>query len=1250
MKWTTATDLDLWAKRLDAEGALPELLRFLCFATLSAPRRIDFRANEGIRVIGPDGWTETDHGNAFVPDGKAIWEVSVEKAIDKKASDDYRKRTNDRSIRKKKQTAFVFATLRRFPNKEKWSERREVQKQWESVRILDGDDIEAWIDQAPAVGAWLAQRIGKYSPGVLPLSDFWENWKGSTEPGLDSKMSLESREKAVDEIKRWLSGGPSSLSVRAESVDDALTFLGSVAEQVGEDEKYRIHSRTLIVESEEAWRSLIPVRDDLVLVPRFDFPNSLSLKNLHHHVFFPIIGIRAQGIECLALPPIQEQHVASGLIRMGVQEERAKHLALESGGRLSILRRLMSDRTPVGPIWAKPSEGPSLTTFSLVGQWDESNESDCKVLEAIAGKSYRDLQETLNKLVNEDDSPVRKRGNFWEIISREDFWKQLQSYVSNVQLLEFLKQIDIVLGEIDPRFELPPEERYLATVKKKVTNYSTSLRSGMAATLALIGTFGVAGPAYSTGLPQDWIDNAVRKLLSKSNVKSFLPSISQFLPDIAEASPNEFLSAVERDLKTTPSPLLEMFEDEGWMGGSAHTGLLWALEVFPWKQQYLTRVSLILAGLHRMDPGGRLANRPLNTLREIYLSWLPHTMASLETRMDGLHELARREPNATWDLLMILIQTGYSVSNNIFVPRWRDWAFDWKRGVELAEREKALDSMINEAFMLAGANPERWETLAGKLQDLLPKRFDEAIDKLRSVVQGQLLEEDKLKIKKALRSLVHRHRMLNDAHWALPPRVVNKIEEIYGSITETRWQDVYAWLFSFSVDLLDVYSTDWKANEDLTNKHQLEAAREIVKHDGLDIIDFALYVENPYALGKSIALAEIDEGQFNSLLELSINDIRQGVTIFAHGLIAVPTMHRGESWARETLLGVVGSGWLAEAKARFLLGLPLVQSTWDLAKECGKGVESSYWKSTMVWHMPAKSDVVRAADALLAAERPLAALDVVSSYMSQGKKDIEVELLYRISADICSAKVPDVDKNKIGLLGYHLNPILNILEDSNQFSVEQIAKIEWALFPLIKHDRTRPFVLHRYMSESPKFFVELISILYLPPGQAPPESPDENEVARARAGYDVLYTWKALPGLKSNGEVDQEKLTNWTTEARSLSEKEGRLKAADIHISEILVHSPKDADGLWPAVPIRNLIEIISNEDFDDDLVVAILNSRGVIMKSHLEGGAQEKDLSRHFQQMADALASKWPRTAAILYRAARSYGSEGYRGDIMGL
>ena len=136
----------------------------------------------------------------------------------------------------------------------------------------------------------------------------------------------------------------------------------------------------------------------------------------------------------------------------------------------------------------------------------------------------------------------------------------------------------------------------------------------------------------------------VRKLLSESNWELW-GSTQSVLPLLAEAAPNEFLNVVEQAINPN-SPFDKLFADEGngITGGNYITGLLWALESLAWSSEYLLRVVVLFGELDAHDPGGNWANRPANSLIDIFLPWKPHTTALFEKRKAAIEALISSHP------------------------------------------------------------------------------------------------------------------------------------------------------------------------------------------------------------------------------------------------------------------------------------------------------------------------------------------------------------------------------------------------------------------------------------------------------------------------------------------------------------------------------------------------------------------------------------------------------------------------------
>src|SRR5262249_48834805 len=148
----------------------------------------------------------------------------------------------------------------------------------------------------------------------------------------------------------------------------------------------------------------------------------------------------------------------------------------------------------------------------------------------------------------------------------------------------------------------------------------------------------------------------------------------------------------------------------------------------------------------------------------------------------------------------------------------------------------------------------------------------------------------------------------------------------------------------------------------------------------------------------------------------------------------------------------------------------------------------------------------------------------------------------------------------------------------------------------------------------------------------------ERAQAVASHAFDLLRLWSRVPGTMADGHIDGAALEAWVKEARKLAAAVGRAEIADQKIGEALSASPTDEDGIWPAVPVRDVIEITRSKNLETGFAIGLHNRRGVTTRRPGEGGAQERDLVERYRGFAKETALEWPRTSATLERIARSY------------
>ena len=172
-----------------------------------------------------------------------------------------------------------------------------------------------------------------------------------------------------------------------------------------------------------------------------------------------------------------------------------------------------------------------LVAVLLAGSWLSDNENDCEKIAYLAGIPYDKVEMYLNKWIRTGDYPAEHSGNKWKIISYDDSWRFLSPYISEPILKRTGEVAVNVLKELDPRFELLPQERWLATARGKTTKFSVQLRHGLAITLAMLGGYGDRDcKSMGSNSIQDkvsfWIRQILIENMSEQNWGSLAPELA----------------------------------------------------------------------------------------------------------------------------------------------------------------------------------------------------------------------------------------------------------------------------------------------------------------------------------------------------------------------------------------------------------------------------------------------------------------------------------------------------------------------------------------------------------------------------------------------------------------------------------------------------------------------------------------------------------------------------------------------------
>jgi hypothetical protein len=285
---------------------------------------------------------------------------------------------------------------------------------------------------------------------------------------------------------------------------------------------------------------------------------------------------------------------------------------------------------------------------------------------------------------------------------------------------------------------------------------------------------------------------------------------------------------------------------------------------------------------------------------------------------------------------------------------------------------------------------------------------------------------------------------------------------------------------------------------------------------------------------------------------------------------------------------------------------------------------------------------VCAVEKLIEAHRAKHAIQLVGHSLQE---KLPAELLVRVLTQ--AVKEPWVHTENNGtMFQYYVVEIFKYLDRTGLVSEAEMAALEWAYLPLFRFSDRPPRALQNALSSSPRFFVEVLCALYRPTKESGikelvPADP-ERASAIASQAHVLFHAWRRLPGTTDDNVLDAGALESWIKEARKLSAEVGRGQVGDLQIGQMLAAAPRDPDGIWPAIPVRDVIEITRSRDLERGIFAGIHNSRGPTWRNMTDGGAQERELAKDYRKCSEETALEWPRTSAMLEQIAKSYEHEG--------
>lgn len=1270
MKITAQHLVDL-ANTTLGDSLLPEIVRRLIRASAREVTAIRFPSGESTFQPGVDGELHAKGIPPYVPDGYSIWEFSVEKSAAAKINKDFDKRSDPSATAEymgqtRDQISYVAVTLRRWTQAKGTTRAtflREARKLgvWKDVQVIDADNLEEWLDLSPSVTAWLLYKLGRATPNMRSIEQYWDDYRLGCNPALSMELLLAGRK---DQAESLVNNGlsPDLVRLKSDSPEESAAFVAATFISLDVDHPVRsaVLAKGVVIEQRDTMNSVVDAKAFPYVVALGDAAqNATKLSNQGFSVLVPIgnSSWSTRGTNPIDLPRARKDAFAEALVKMGVPQPQADVEAIKCNRSVTVFRRAHDEAQSNYPAWADRTQLQMLIAPIFVGAWNHAAEADLEILARIAGRSAVEVENSVRNHLQFDDPPLLRAHELTALSAPADIWQiSIDRHVVDKETLERFRLAALdVLGEIDPALDLPPDQRVYASLHAKERRYSSWLRQGICETLRILAVNGEFRP-YAGFSPQHFVDELVGELFADGVDHRVFASLDSLLPDLAEAAPRPFLQALEKLMGDDGSQLSPLFEggDDVMFGRTYYLGILGGLEVLAWSPLYLERTALALGRMAELDPGGKLSNRPINSLADIFLPWNPHTNAGAVARHAALDKVCAAFPAIAWELIKKVIPGGKDSSFGTHRPEWRE--FDASNRPEPTNGSVRDDYLY--AFALArvhlGLDATRWIDLITAvaeyghmelLRDLLGDMTAKKVDLEESGAGTHLWD--------GLRALSDRHRSFSDAEWAMPPDAVQLIVQ---SAQHFQPQDPVA-LFKRLFDGNRMWEREPgesfdQAQERLSTKRD-EAVAMLLPDNADKILELARGSNNMNPLVASIVrVATPDDCR---ALALSTFGGPSPDDWFA----AVLSMHAegrfGTDWVRQTLKSARLLGASPEQEATLLFLLDDKPSTIEIVESSGAEAQASYWKrrDSMV-RSEDKEYVARVVSKLSMHGRNIDLIELVGFKAKQLSTSLIMSIL-SLAYDEVVAGSPSVER----LNSYWLRKLFKELSVREDIDRDGLMSLEYRWLPALhSYTDTQQLALHSYLGESPEFFVEVLSDLYkVSDDESEPldeaEVVDEVEVekteeetrvnadraGRASHAWKLLESWRELPWRDQAGALDFDRMIAWVREVSRLSKQARREDVGMREVGKLLAYAHADqTDNVWPERELRSLLEEIANPTVEAAIVTELFNKRGVHSRPIEGGGALERELAERARRDADILRQTWPRTANMLLENARQW------------
>ena len=1209
MKFITSTDLKQWADTKECQQLLPELISKLIYASVKGDiiDRISFPSGDAVFLPGWDGIVSCKEKIDMVPSGVSLWEGGATDSVTSKINGDFNKRDADTLGYDKSISTFVFVTPRLWEGADEWLQTHG--EGWKKVVIYTAVELENWIEQHPSVGMWLAEKRRILPSGGCELPEaYWNRWAQGKEFILPYEIILPGREIVSKQVVDTCTTA-NSLVLQALTQSEGVAF--AIASILKSEDAEKLKSRIIVVTEKNAYEDLVEHYDNLVLLTTVT--ESLNYTTNRGHSVIVASTPADQIKDAVTLPIIEKEGFVKALVKIGIDDAKARVIAQDTARDINVFRRREKIELDK-PKWADPNTLAELLPAFLVGKWLANKEGDKTVMAALSSMDYDQYELKLKALLLEEETPLIHIGNMWRICSPFESIEYAKAMLTTSILNRFREVCHELIQDDDPE-AIDRANTGDFQFRQFDQKYSKTIKEGIYQSLCLLS---IVDDSNDKKLAF-WVDETVKGLLKDWNLSRFL-SNKHYLTELAEASPKEFLSFLEQlpkdilDVVFTPrQPLYSLF---GWE--ISYTEVLFSLEMLAWDVDYLNRVTNLLLQYSGYKNESNFANKPVNSLYNIFRVFMPQTYASYKERMIVLNAYASEYQSIVYEICKKICE---SLSGCVLDTNHH---YRWRLFGEL-NSSKNVDRMSLEQFnSVVALMLQCCDYSIEAIKDLITLSTQVSMGDVRMLILGTVREhlagsDDVQVVVDVLRKDINHHLSYPDTDWSLSEMELKPYQALLDEIGPKDIMHKKAWLFEdFYVQL--PLEDDWDYDKEVQRLREarIKVVVEIVDSMGRDSIwELLKIVKCPESVSESLVAvfgdSLLDEVcQKYQANELSENFTRSFLNVLCYNDIAKYQELAVQIIAKDPNLTIV------------LYAPRYVEGLAKIAADCGDETKRLYWESVNVGIV--KDNVDNVVRELMKANRFSQALTTMYfSRESLQMDDLEiVKILYSYLMKSASAK-SQLDTR------YIVSFLKDLDKSEDPEVIRVLVYIEFLLYRVLEHERmnmsnTR-FV--KELSHNPELMVQLLELAYVfDDGTVEQKESvaDENRKVVRDCAFHILYFGRNLVSFKDDkGNLDESFMNQYIDQLYKLTKERERSGVVDAVVGNILGDITRDEN--YPPKALCELVERLGSDIVDLHIRIR-LNSRGMHFCGG--GGNQKRAMVSELEKCKEKTKLLYPRMTRI--------------------